>query len=618
MKKADGILSKAEIILVLMMLGVTPLLFTRWMTYNFHTPKHLFFQLAVFTLTGILLFRKEITLRLNSLDYLVMLRFLWMIPLSLVTERYSRLFDKGDLFLYLILFYFAVQTVLSKRKTDEIFAFIKQGTKVLSVLCFLLSLYGLLQYAGWDIFHPGGYPSYESKVSGTFGSANSMGCFLALLVPFLLYQLKSSPSKHITAFTVITLLLTLTALILTLSRGAWTSLLGGLSFLYFPGIFQHLKKKIPRRWIKAVLICLMVVLILLFSAGSFFLNTDSAMGRLFIWKISGLMIADHPLAGIGYGNYGTRYLQYQQQFFDNPENAVYYDKACHIRLAHSEFVHITAENGIIGLILFAGLILLFWFMSAKINRKPDTPDKKLLIRIIQASFLIITLHATVDSVLRTLPISMMFYFELALISLLYHKYMGKRSALVLHPGKKIRAIMRLTGIFLIVWTLGHVIWTGTGYVYWKKGQVAVLNHRWQEGIDYYEKAILYLPDKGELRFHLGAAYAYTGETLKAIDYIEGSRDNFNDKNMYLVLGQSYMQTENYTRAEDHLITVTEMFPQLLYPHLLLAELYHKTGYLSKAISELRFILESEPKIISDDVMTIKQNALQYLNLLLEE
>ena len=76
-------------------------------------------------------------------------------------------------------------------------------------------------------------------------------------------------------------------------------------------------------------------------------------------------------------------------------------------------------------------------------------------------------------------------------------------------------------------------------------------------------------------------------------------------------------TENYTRAEDYLITVTEMFPQLLYPHLLLAELYHKTGYLSKAISELRFILESEPKIISDDVMTIKQNALQYLNQLLD-
>jgi len=36
------------------------------------------------------------------------------------------------------------------------------------------------------------------------------------------------------------------------------------------------------------------------------------------------------------------------------------------------------------------------------------------------------------------------------------------------------------------------------------------------------------------------------------------------------------------------------------------------------IGELRFILESEPKIISDDVMTIKQNALQYMNRLLED
>ncbi|PIS27391.1 MAG: hypothetical protein COT43_10720 [Candidatus Marinimicrobia bacterium CG08_land_8_20_14_0_20_45_22] len=56
-----------------------------------------------------------------------------------------------------------------------------------------------------------------------------------------------------------------------------------------------------------------------------------------------------------------------------------------------------------------------------------------------------------------------------------------------------------------------------------------------------------------------------------------------------------------------------MFPQVLSPHLLLAQLYHRAGFVSKAVSELQFIIEAEPKIMSEEVITVKQDAQRMLS-----
>ncbi len=171
-------------------------------------------------------------------------------------------------------------------------------------------------------------------------------------------------------------------------------------------------------------------------------------------------------------------------------------------------------------------------------------------------------------------------------------------------------------MILLLFNVCRVIWKGIGYVYWKNGQVAVQNQKWNEGILEYQEAIHYLPEEGELQFHLGAAYAYTGQFEKALKLIRQSRTSFNDKNIYLVLGQVYLQTGEYQKAEENIKTVTYMYPQLLSPHLLLARLYQKTGFHSLAVSELEFIIASDPKILSDEVLAIKRDARQYFNYLI--
>jgi len=76
--------------------------------------------------------------------------------------------------------------------------------------------------------------------------------------------------------------------------------------------------------------------------------------------------------------------------------------------------------------------------------------------------------------------------------------------------------------------------------------------------------------------------------------------------------------QSYESAEENLKKVTYMYPQLLFPHFLLAKLYHSTGFKAKAISELQFIIEFKPKIQSKEVRMIKRDSRRFLDHILSK
>ena len=71
----------------------------------------------------------------------------------------------------------------------------------------------------------------------------------------------------------------------------------------------------------------------------------------------------------------------------------------------------------------------------------------------------------------------------------------------------------------------------------------------------------------------------------------------------------------YDDAEKSLKTVSEMFPNLLLPHLWLAQMYYKIGRKELASSELELIRKAKPKVMSEAVKAIKQDAERLLQLL---
>lgn len=594
--------------IVLMILFISPLIFSNQLYYGYQVPKEVIFKLlCIGSVLLVLISVKDLKISFNYLDCFVLLRVLWILPLIFLTERYSQSIDNIPLSLYLLVYFLLIKVIYinQDQSVESIF-------KAISIAAVIEAVFGIIQQFNPYFLGASVNLGYETQVIASFGGANSLGCFLALSVPCILYLIKRTSVRYQKGLWLFGLVIICTALILTLSRGAWIALFIGLSFYFSPYLIQlwKLLKTNNKKW-QWVIYCIGILII---GFGFFIIyhqNLESSIGRIFLWKVSLLMFLDKPVLGIGYGNYSYLFPDYQAKFFDNPDNVTYIDKACNIKMAHSEFFHILAETGIIGILLFIILIVSIGIVLFRLLRTVKNEKQNTTIRLMGAILIIILTHSIVDTVLHVLPISLVFYTCIAFLSNYYNHQKYSLITIRLRP--------KLVFIFLFLILLGITGYSGyrkiNGYYYWRQGLKLVSQHKWQAGIDYYQKALKYLPDNGELKFHLGSAYSYTGELEKAYDYLDQSIPLFKDKNQYMVMGVTCMNLGKYELAEHYLRETTYMFPQMLYPHFLLAQLYDRTGYVIRAISELQYIIEAEPRIMSEQVKTIKQDAARIIKIL---
>lgn len=249
--------------------------------------------------------------------------------LSLLTayDRFQALTHIKSLWLFL--FYFLIVNNLNNR--DLIIRLIL----ILVISTTFASLYGLFQYF---FRHTIGVRAFIKNVMTLAG-------FFLLVTPlsfsfFLGERIFSRKTFYLFA----TLCLVL-GLIFTLERNVWVGL--GVAILTFASMNKR----------SLVTVSLgVIILLLLFTFSPPLRQRAKTFGKLRSYSISsrfhqwqaGLeMMFDHPLTGVGPGNYEIIYKQYK--FFE--ERKIYSH-------AHSNIVQIGAETGILGLSIF------FWLMVA--------------------------------------------------------------------------------------------------------------------------------------------------------------------------------------------------------------------------------------------------------------
>jgi O-antigen ligase len=78
---------------------------------------------------------------------------------------------------------------------------------------------------------------------------------------------------------------------------------------------------------------------------------DTGFERLYLWGIGWQMFLDHPVLGVGPGNF-----QYNNQNYEDPERVA---QGRHVwgQVAHSLYFTLLPEYGVIGTVLFAAMIL---------------------------------------------------------------------------------------------------------------------------------------------------------------------------------------------------------------------------------------------------------------------
>lgn len=190
----------------------------------------------------------------------------------------------------------------------------------------------------------------DTRISGTIGAPNQAAAYLAMMMVVALGVMFANVGRTLKYLAGISFALATVPFIFTLSRGGWISLFVALSTLAIAGW-----RRLPR---KIVVVCIVATTLLTLpfkGAIEERLYSDdrgSAASRMPLNNLAGVMIADHPLLGVGANNFAVAMRPYLSHGFAGD----------FVFTVHNQYLLIWAETGIGGLIAFV------WFLVAIVRQ----------------------------------------------------------------------------------------------------------------------------------------------------------------------------------------------------------------------------------------------------------
>ena len=207
-----------------------------------------------------------------------------------------------------------------------------------------------------------------NRLAGSIGDPNELATLLAAgvgVATALVFDSARSATFRIASG--LMALVLLSGILITLSRGGLVALGAALlaATLVSPGKFRAMT-------LATVATILSVSLVFFFAIASEaardrITETDGGSGRTDIWSVGWRMVEDHPVRGVGGGNFkisSIHYLlaapgalEFDQYIVDQPS------------VAHNAYLQVLAETGVIGLALFLTAVVACIACAAKAMRR---------------------------------------------------------------------------------------------------------------------------------------------------------------------------------------------------------------------------------------------------------
>jgi tetratricopeptide (TPR) repeat protein len=260
--------------------------------------------------------------------------------------------------------------------------------------------------------------------------------------------------------------------------------------------------------------------------------------------------------------------------------------------------------GIIGGVLFLVIwATAVWFFLKHSDKNDKTPFYGMGVVL-----LVILFHGLVDTPLHTIPISFVAYCILGFLPI---------PALCIHRIYLKSKLLVFFALLILLLYSGSVVFSSInqyrGHVHWQRGYEYGVQHQWSLAIQEYQDALQWLPEKGELFFHVGAALVLNASYSNGIYYLNESRKWYNDRNIYLSLSYAYLRIRNLKEAEHYAKIALSMFPDHLAPHLLLGQIFHEQNLFEKSKKSLLLCIDRRTSIQSDEVNQISADAAELWN-----
>ena len=357
--------------------------------------------------------------------------------------------------------------------------------------------------------------------------------------------------------------------------GSRTALIVIASYLIFDYLIKINHSKI--RYITGFALILILSTVLTFS-----IKKDSSYGRFFVWKTTYIMFEDNLLSGIGYGNFASKYPIYQASMYENKKmSSREISLADNTKVAFNEFLHITSELGIIGIIIFVLLMIALL--------KKSKEHRFLYFSIFVAMFFSYILHSSVITHMLILTLS------LSILPVINLKPAISRMIIL--------CIFIFAGVSLVFWVNKYRSYMVANII-WKQSQPLINT--------YYEKNRIYLCDNLNLLYAM-AEYNYNiKEFDKALVLLKQSDKLIIRNETELLKGKCYFKKGIHDLAEKHLRLSVAICPNRFINRYELFKFYLDSDMKNKAIKEALMIHHLEEKIQSIHTIVIKNYIADFL------
>lgn len=400
-------------------------------------------------------------------------------------------------------------------------------------------------------------------VRGQFYNSGYFGNYLAALVPLFFFN--AFCNKGNTRLTKVICLIVLTACVFILFRvTARAAIVGSLFGCLISVVFQYKKRlnfSISR------LVFLFSILFLLSVGISLLVKINSAMGRLTIYKISGQVFRDHFLFGVGPNRFAAVYNNYQSSYFRNGQKPLEIEMlATNTMEAFNIPLQFLVEYGLAGLVVLTAMVYLF-FRDQKnsrdfhFNHKSVAGNFGCLAAILVSGLFSNPIHMTPVQLLATLHLA----------------------AICNSRDKQPRSFQ--VPVYLKILFLGMPMFSIVTYScrqmnaewLWRKAAHTAMYDGFEEAKEKYRAVARTLGANGSFLFNYGAEAAIGGEFLIANEFLEKSRRYLSVNNIYVYLGDVYLEQGLFDKAEQNYLHAVFMVPSAIYPKYKLIECYKRMG-----------------------------------------
>lgn len=234
--------------------------------------------------------------------------------------------------------------------------FISRGFMLFYIAMLISALYGVAQFAfNLSNFDVGGFFG-RGRVFGRFENPNYWGAAVNMVIYYPLIRLIENKSKNKTIDALVFLVF-FANLLLSFTRGSWLGFGLGLVFL---AVIRY------RRMLLALPVFGVVAMIVPFIRERLLLTLkfqDTTLGRIKLWEMAWHMFKDHPLLGVGNGNYRANYFQYLKKY---PKLTNWKEVAPTV---HNSFLKMFTELGILGGVIFAAIYGMLFYITFQIYRR---------------------------------------------------------------------------------------------------------------------------------------------------------------------------------------------------------------------------------------------------------